>query len=88
MLIGFVCGRLAPGRNPRPTECLECRDNNISICSHHQSSHASTGHVYEAITSEMIENHFSDQEPHKVDLTENVAYEFVQPNIPKFVETP
>lgn len=36
----------------------------------------------------MIENHFSDQEPHKVDLTENVAYEFVQPNIPKFVETP
>ena len=60
-------------------------NNNISVSSHHQSSRASTGHVYEAVTSEMIANHYSD---HKIDLAENVAYEFVQPKIPKFVETP
>ena len=43
--------------------------------------------MYEAVTSEMIASNFSDQEQQKikVDLRENVAYEFVQPKTSKVV---
>ena len=82
VLIGFLCGRLVCVKNSRPSS-LECRHK----CSgSHQLSHASTSHVYEAVTSEMITNHFPNQEQ-KVDLTENVAYEFVQPKTSKSVVT-
>ena len=39
------------------------------------------GHVYEAVTSEMIMNYFPGQ-----NLTENVAYDFVQPKALKTVD--
>ena len=85
LLVGFLCGRLAPGKNRRPSS-LESR--HTSICSHQSTaSHTNTSidHVYEAVTSEMVASDFSDQEQQKVDLRENVAYEVVQPKTSKFV---
>ena len=77
--LGFLYGRLVPGKNWRPSS-LESR--HTSFCSHQSSS---IGHMYEAVTSEMVASNFPDQEQQKVDLRENVAYEFVQPKTSKFV---
>ena len=75
VLVGFLCGRLVPGKKFSPPS---------SVSKHVSASNPQSSHVYEAVTSETITNYFSRQ---KVDLTENVAYDFVQPKTSKFVIT-
>ena len=73
ILIGFLCGRFMLSRSNKQSSKLKFE----SKCKSAQDNQSSQpGHVYEAVTPEMIVNYFPGQ---NLDLTENVAYDFVQP---------